>query len=375
MAVPPKRQLRFWGVGFAVFALALWLLGGTLAPFIAGAAIAYFLDPIADRLVRLGLSRTLATSVICVGVVLVVVIAFLVAIPALVAQGVALANDLPGYLATLREMIEARFPRILEEGSSLRAAVSGAQGSLREGALTVLNTALAGSLKVIDFILLLVITPVVAIYLLLDWDRMVARVDDWLPRQHAPTIRRIARDIDAVLAGFVRGQVSVCLILAAYYGSALASIGLPSGFFVGIVTGLISFIPFVGAIIGGALSIGIALVAFWDEPMWIVATAAIFALGQFVEGNILQPNLVGKSVGLHPVWLLLALSIFGALFGFAGLLIAVPVAAALGVLGRFALDQYLASPLYTGRASPPPPALPTPPAASGALGRQAPLDG
>jgi predicted PurR-regulated permease PerM len=182
---------------------------------------------------------------------------------------------------------------------------------------------------------------------------MVARIDGWLPRQHARVIRRLAREIDTVLAGFVRGQVTVCLILAAYYGGALALIGLPSGLFVGILTGLISFIPFVGAILGGALSIGIALFTFWGAPVWILVTLGIFALGQFIEGNILQPKLVGGSVGLHPVWLLLALSVFGALFGFAGLLIAVPLAAALGVLFRFALGQYLESPLYTGRPRPP----------------------
>lgn len=352
MPVSRRRQLRFWGIGFVAFALVLWLLGSTLVPFIAGAAIAYFLDPLADRLQRVGLSRVLATTTICLAAVLVVVLAFVLAIPTLVGQAVSLAEALPEYLASLRELLQSRFPAVLDDGSPLREAISGAEGSLREGALTVLNTALVGSLAVIDYILLLVITPVVTVYLLLDWDRMVEKVNGWLPREHAPVIRRLGREIDAVLAGFVRGQITVCLVLGAYYGTALALIGLPSGFFVGALSGLISFIPFVGAIVGGVLSLGIACVSFWDQPVWIFATAAIYAFGQFVEGNVLQPNLVGKSVGLHPVWLLLALSVFGALFGFAGLLIAVPAAAALGVLGRFAVESYLASPLYTGR--PPP---------------------
>ncbi len=353
MAIEPKRQLLIWSVGFVIFILVLWLLGSTLVPFIAGAAIAYFLDPVADRLERIGLSRTLATAVISIGTLLIFAMGFLFAIPALVGQAATLIEDMPGYIESARGLLEQRFPGVLDDTAAFRDALSGAESRLNEGLMTVLNGALAGSLKVIDFILLMVVTPVVTVYLLLDWDKLVARVNAWLPRQHAGTVRRLAGEIDEVLAGFVRGQVTVCLILGAYYGAALALIGLPSGFFVGILAGVISFIPFVGAILGGILSIGIALVSFWDTPAWIVATVAIFAVGQFVEGNILQPNLVGKSVRLHPVWLLLALSVFGALFGFAGLLIAVPVAAAMGVIGRFAVDQYLASPLYTGRAQPP----------------------
>ena len=216
------------------------------------------------------------------------------------------------------------------------------------------NTVLVGALGVVNVLLLLVISPVVAFYLLLDWDRMIAKVNAMLPREHALTIRGLARDIDVVLAGFVRGQLTVCLILGSFYAVALMAIGLQYGFLVGLVAGMLSFIPYVGSATGLLLSVGIAAIQFWGEPLWILATAGIFLFGQFVEGNVLAPNLIGKSVGLHPVWLILALSVFGALFGFAGLLVAVPVAAALGVIGRFLIEQYLASPLYTGRAPPPP---------------------
>jgi predicted PurR-regulated permease PerM len=183
---------------------------------------------------------------------------------------------------------------------------------------------------------------------------MIAKVNAMLPREHALTIRGLARDIDTVLAGFVRGQLTVCLILGTFYAVALMAIGLQYGFLVGMIAGMLSFIPYVGSATGLVLSVGIAAIQYWGTPVWIVATAGIFLFGQFVEGNVLAPNLIGKSVGLHPVWLLLALSVFGTLFGFAGLLVAVPVAAALGVLGRFLIDQYMASPLYTGRAPPPP---------------------
>jgi predicted PurR-regulated permease PerM len=196
------------------------------------------------------------------------------------------------------------------------------------------------------------VVPVVAFYLLLDWDRMIGVIDAHLPRDHAPAIRQLAHEIDAVLAGFVRGQLSVCLILAVFYAAALMAAGLQFGLVVGVVTGLISFIPYVGAIIGGVLSIGLALFQFWDTPLWILVILAIFAAGQFIEGNILVPRLVGGSVGLHPVWLLFSLSVFGALFGFVGMMVAVPVAAAIGVLARFGLRAYREGLLYRGRSGP-----------------------
>jgi predicted PurR-regulated permease PerM len=197
-------------------------------------------------------------------------------------------------------------------------------------------------------VVFLIIAPVVAVYLLVDWPRLIARIDELLPRDHAPVIRELAHDVDRAVAGFVRGQISVCLILAVYYSAALMSVGLTYGLVVGTVTGLISFIPYIGAIVGGALSIGLALYQFWGEPFLIGLVVLIYAVGQVLEGNVLVPNMVGRSVGLHPVWLLFALSAFGSLFGFAGLLVAVPVAAALGVIVRFFLDQYRQSLLYQG---------------------------
>jgi predicted PurR-regulated permease PerM len=201
---------------------------------------------------------------------------------------------------------------------------------------------------VINAVVFIVVVPVVAFYMLLDWDRMVARVDEILPRDHAPTVRHLAREIDRVLAAFVRGQISVCLILGTFYAVALMLAGLNYGIVVGAIAGAVTFIPYVGAIIGGALAMGLALFQFWGDWLQIGIVAGIFALGQFLEGNVITPKLVGNSVGLHPVWLLFALSAFGSVFGFVGMLVAVPVAAALGVLARFAIDQYKQSRLYLG---------------------------
>ena len=348
MPVSAKRQARFWGVGLAFGALFLWLLAGTLIPFLAGAAIAYFLDPVADRLERLGLKRIYATVIICIAGLLAFVLVLLLVVPAALSQIQALVAAVPDYIEQTEQLLAARFPELFEESSSLRRSLGSMEDSLRDGGLAAVNAVLVSSLALIDFIVILAITPVVAFYLLLDWDSAVAKIDAWLPRQHAPTIRRLAGEVDSVLAGFVRGQLSVCLILGTFYAVALMAIGLPYGFLVGLTAGLISFVPYVGTFVGGVMAIGIALFSFWGTPALIIATAGIFAFGQFVEGNFLSPKLIGASVGLHPVWLIFALAVFGALFGFAGLLIAVPVAAALGVLGRFAVEKYLASPMYIG---------------------------
>jgi predicted PurR-regulated permease PerM len=343
-----RGQARFWGVALLIAALFLWLLAGTLVPFLAGAAIAYFLDPVADRLERLGFGRITATIIISIAGLFVFGLFLVFAVPALVNQAQTLVAAVPDYIERTEAVLTARFPDLFNEYSSLRRSLGSMEESLRDGGIAAVNAVLASSLALLDFVVIIAITPVVSFYLLLDWDRAVSKVDGWLPRQHAPTIRRLAHEIDEVLAGFVRGQLSVCLILGTFYAVTLMAIGLPYGFLVGLAAGLVAFIPYLGSFVGGVLAIGIAIFAFWGQPGWILATAGIFGFGQFVEGNILSPKLIGASVGLHPVWLIFALAVFGALFGFAGLLIAVPVAASLGVFGRFAIERYLESPLYTG---------------------------
>ena len=181
---------------------------------------------------------------------------------------------------------------------------------------------------------------------------MISRVDELLPRDHASEIRKLASEIDRTLASFIRGQGTVCLILGTYYALGLGLIGLNFGLVLGFIAGLVSFIPYVGALIGGSLALGLALFQFWGQWVWIGAVGVIFLIGQMAEGNILTPKLVGESVGLHPVWLLFALSVFGAIFGFLGLLVAVPMAAMIGVVIRYALAQYKEGRLYRGLSVP-----------------------
>ena len=348
MGLSTQDQVKYWGVALAIFTAFIWLMGNTLLPFVVGAAIAYLLDPVADWLEEHGLGRAAATALVTFIVALVVALAVLIVVPLLANQVQALIEGIPAMVATLTTFLTERFPALFDEESAIRKALVSMEDSLRSGGLVVIQTVLTSSLKLLDFFLLLVVAPVVAFYLLMDWDRMIAQIDALVPREHVATVRDLATQVDRVLAGFVRGQLTVCGILGTFYAVALGLIGLQFGVIVGLFAGLISFIPFVGSITGGVLSIGLALFQFWGEWHWIAAVAAVFGIGQAVEGNILTPKLVGDSVGLHPVWLIFALSAFGSLFGFAGMLIAVPVAAVIGVMGRFGIRQYKDGRLYQG---------------------------
>ena len=348
MALPVNTQLKAWGIASAVFLVLLWALGDVMMPFVLGAAIAYFLDPVADRLQMLGCNRAAAVSIITLVVIFIFVIMALLVIPTLVEQALALFNIAPDLLRDLRDFLTDRLPSILNEDSTLHQSLTAIGETIRERGAQLLQSLLTSAASLINIALLFVIVPVVAFYLLYDWDRMVATIDDMLPRDHAPVIRDLAGQIDQTLASFIRGMGTVCLILGTFYAAALMLVGLQFGLVVGAVAGLVTFIPYVGALVGGTLALGLALFQFWGDWLSIALVGGIFALGQVIEGNVLTPKLVGSSVGLHPVWLIFSLSVFGMLFGFVGMLVAVPVAASLGVLARFFIAQYKHSRLYRG---------------------------
>ena len=349
-----RRQMWFWFVTLLVSIVFLYVFRSILLPFVAGMALAYLLDPVADRLESLGASRLIATFVILLVFVIMFVLVLLLVVPILSNQLYDLIQRIPDYVTRLQTVLANADSRWLKDLIGENSA--NIQGSvntlLQQGAgwLSALLASIWNSGKaLVDIISLMVITPIVAFYLLLDWDRMTTKVESWLPRDHKEELGEIAGDVNAAIAGFVRGQGTLCLILGTFYAVSLTSVGLNFGLLIGMFAGLISFIPFVGSILGMVVAGGVALVQFWPEYTWIVLVLAIFAFGQFVEGNILQPKLVGKSVGLHPVWLMFSLLAFGALLGFTGLLIAVPVAAAIGVFVRYGLNKYLSSPFYLGR--------------------------
>ncbi len=351
MALPVRDQMKYWGVAGLVLLLALWQLGNVILPFIVGGAIAYFMDPVADRLEKAGLSRAAATGTISIIALLVAILIMLSIVPTLVKQLTSLVNDAPEIFRRLQAFLLQRFPELQDETSTMRQTLENIGMVIQSRGGELVNTVIGSAISVISAVVFIVVVPVVAFYLLLDWDHMVKRVDDALPRDHAPVIRRLASEIDGVLAAFVRGQISVCIVLGVFYSVALMLAGLDYALVVGAIAGGVTFIPYVGALVGGALAIGLALFQFWGDPVSIAIVAGIFAIGQFLEGNVITPRLVGNSVGLHPVWLLFALSAFGTLFGFVGMLVAVPVAAAIGVLARFGIERYKSSRLYTGLAT------------------------
>src|SRR5215212_4111723 len=358
--MPVQRQIGFWLAALVVAALTLYLLREVLLPFVAGMALAYVLDPVADRLERLGLGRLNAKILILALLVLAFVLALVLLIPLVAHQLAAFIANLAGYVERLHALIAEQGGPLIEKlggGGALADMQKSIGDVVRQGAAWIagfLRGLWSGAQAIISVFALLVVTPVVAFYLLVDWDHMVAVVDGWLPRRHRDTIRTLAREIDRAIAGFIRGQAAVCLILGTFYAVGLSLIGLNFGALIGMSAGLLSFIPYVGSLTGLVLSVGVAVVQFWPDCTWIGATLGIFITGQLIEGNILSPKLVGTSVGLHPVWLMFALFAFGALLGFVGLLLAVPLAAIAGVLGRFAVRQYLASTVYHGSRSGPP---------------------
>ncbi|MBF0562438.1 MAG: AI-2E family transporter [Alphaproteobacteria bacterium] len=347
----PRPQL-FWFAGLAVMLAALFLLRSVLLPFVAGMAVSYFLDPLADRLERWGASRTLATTLITIAFVLLAATALMIMVPLFADQMGKLVVRIPDYLHTLDHWLRPILVRLsakLNHADRVRldAAASGFAGDAMKWLGGLVTELWHEGLNAINILSLIFITPVVTFYLLRDWDRMVASIDLWLPRRHIATIHQIFRDIDRAVAGFVRGQAIMCLTLGTYYALGLTLVGLEVGLVVGFFAGLVSFIPYLGTISGFIISM---ILAFGQFTNWvdIALVVLVFAIGQVLESYVLQPRLVGRRVHLHPVWLMFSLLAGGALFGFLGVLLAVPIAAVIGVLARFGLNRYLAGPLYQG---------------------------
>ena len=351
-----EKQLWFWLTVLALFIGAIALLKDILLPFVAAIVIAYFLSPIADRLQAIGLNRALS-AVLIVGIVAVlVVLALVLLVPVLVDQLRQLAATLPDEMQRGRQSVEEVARSWL--GSNFPAF---------QGALDRLNneiaqnwTAFAGAVMasiwnrgvaLINFAALLLITPVVVFYLLIDWHPMLARIDKALPRDHAPTIRRLAGEINDAVAAFIRGQGAICLTLGIFYGLGLSWAGLDYGLLIGLTTGLLAFIPIVGWTIGLICAASLAIVQFWPELAPLAKVVGVLVAGIAIDTAFLSPRFVGGKIGLHPVWLIFALFVFSYLFGLVGTLVAVPLAAAIGVLVRFAVDVYLGSSVYKGASS------------------------
>jgi predicted PurR-regulated permease PerM len=352
MPLSREGKLGVWLLILAVFVFLLVELRTILLPFVVGMAIAYFLDPISRRLERAGVSRTLATVLITLGFFVLVGVLIVLLAPIVEDQVVRFAHRVPDYIAQLvqkgepvwRTMQTYLSPQDVEK---LRSAAGDYAGTMAGWLGAFFKRLVSGSLAVVNVLSLVFITPVVTFYLMRDWQGVTKRVNSWLPREYAPTIRQQLHEIDLILSGFVRGQAMVCLSLGAFYGIALTAVGLDLGLVVGFGAGMVSFIPYLGSISGFIIGVGLAFAQTqgWTLPAMV---AGVFIAGNLLEGNVLSPKLVGEKIGLHPVWVIFALLAGSALFGFLGLLLALPVAAVTGVLCRFGLSRYLASSLYGG---------------------------
>lgn len=355
-----RNQVLIWVGLFTAAILLLWVFRPILLPFVVGLTLAYLLNPAVNWLQKLGLGRSWS-SMLVLSLVLVLLGGMLLAlVPLVAAQIGGLIAGLPGYVSDLQALLRQWAPQFTEwlgpqRTAQLENSLADLLGRGVEFAGIVTATLAQSGLTVINTIAVLFITPVVAFYLLVDWEGMVKKVDDLLPRRYRGEIRGILVDIDRAMAGVIRGQGSVILVLCAYYATSLTLAGLNYGLAIGLIGGLLSFIPYVGFLVGFALSMTVALVQFWPEQwVFVLVILAIYAVGQFLEGNILYPKLVGQSININPVWLMFALFAFGLLFGFVGLLLAVPLAAITGVLTRYALTKYQQSSLYLGSDELPP---------------------
>lgn len=347
-----RNQMVFWIGAAVVLGLLLFLLRGVLLPFVLGMAIAFLFDPLADRLEAWGLSRVVATSLITAGFFLLLVAALVLLVPVIANEVRAFSAALPGYMDRARQLLDTpaldRLRQMIASpaNNSQPEQFSGMIGDVTGWLAGLLGQAVSGGLAVFNILSLLFLTPFVSFYFLLDWDRMVARIDALLPRKYAVTIRGLAQQINETLAGFVRGQTIVCFLLAVFYGVGLSLAGLKFGLIAGIIAGALSFVPFLGALTGLVISLGLAFVQYWPHLTPIAIVVAIFVAGQTLEGNFLTPRMVGKRVRLHPLWIIFALLAFGSLLGFTGMLLAVPLAAATGVLVRHGLLVYRQSQIF-----------------------------
>lgn len=354
MATQVKGTYVFWVAALVLALAAMFLFGDILLPFGVGLILAYILDPLADRVERLGFSRGYATLIIFGGLILAIVLILVLLIPLLAEQFAEFIKSLPAIIKALQDFTSTQIARLHDAlGPQMAAKLKTLQNPidpiLRDAGTvtaTFLGSLWVGGQAVFGAISFLVVMPIVACYMLYDWDHMVAVIDHYLPRRDVVRIRTMASEMDDILAAYLRGQALICVILGLIYCAGLMVMGLNFSLLIGLGAGLIAFVPYVGNIIGLGTALLVAFAQFGPSFAPLAGVVAVFAVGQFIDGYILQPRVMGRAVGIHPVWLIFALYAFGSLFGFVGVLLAVPMAACIGVLLRHALHYYKNTKLY-----------------------------
>jgi predicted PurR-regulated permease PerM len=364
----PGRSIVFWMAVLVVPIAVVVLLRDVLLPFVAGAVLAYLLNPLATRIERLGVDRLIATLII-IGLTLIIFVVLLVlALPVVARELAHFVENVPLYTRRLHTLASVSgqpwVRKIIGEGlAEAQRSVGNLTTLASEWIGTFLRSLWSGGRALFSIFSFAIVTPIVASYFLYGWKNMIASIDNWAPPSRREIVRGLALEIDDRVLGFVRGQATLCVILAMLYGVALWLIGLKHGALIGFASGIMSFVPYLGSLLGLTVSTCIAIAQFWPNWTLIALVPLVFFVGQSLADYAFALYLIGGRVHLNPVWMIFALFAFGYFLGFIGLLIAVPAAAALGVLVRFALRQYYASPLYASAfedSSPSADRLPTP---------------
>lgn len=350
MTSTPPRWVWF-ALGIVLLLAFFVSVSGILLPFVVGLAVAYLLDPLADRMEAWRLPRWLATSIAIVLFFGLLIGVFIAIAPMLRDQVMGFAQALPAYIDKLRQLIVG----LIDEAGGSRQAetlVQQSGGKVVEWVGAHVGQLLASGIAFFNLLSLILISPVVAFYLLRDWDIIVARIYSWLPRAHLATIRQLLGEIDYALSGFVRGQFLVCMALAVLYAAGWSLLGLNYALVLGLIAGLLAFVPLAGPFFASALAVLVALGQFGTDWLKVGLVYGVFVIVQAIEGSILTPNLIGNRVGLHPAWVIFAIFAGGELMGVLGIFLAVPVAAIVAVLSRWLLQRYLASRLYDDGSQP-----------------------
>lgn len=346
-----KNQAIFWAATTILVAAFVWLFSPILLPFVAGITIAYLLNPLLIRLGKFKLSRTLATILILTAFLAVVVTLAFLLLPPLYKELVELAERAPDYIDLLWKRFEPYMEMVEQTvdeqdlNQSISSALKDNVSSALSAGSNLFESLLNGGRALAGFLTFVVVTPLVAFFMMIEWSAITAWIDDVLPRHSHDTVTTLLSRIDKKIAGFIRGQLLVSLSLGIIYAVSLSIAGLEYGFIIGLAAGALSIIPLFGSTVGLLISVVVAWLQS-GEILFVAIIAGIFFFGQFLEGNFIAPKLIGQSVGLHPLWILFALMSGGALLGLVGMLIAVPVAATAGVLFSFAIDQYRDSEYY-----------------------------
>jgi predicted PurR-regulated permease PerM len=348
-----EKHLWFWLSALVLLVAAIALLKEILLPFVAAIIIAYFLNPLAESLQKRGFSRGWSAALIVGLGAVSVALALIMLVPLLLDQVRRLVTVLPDEMQRFKVFVEGLAQNWFGPSyPSFQGVIERLSSEVSQNWTTFVGSIMASvwtrGMALVNFVALVLITPVVVFYLLVDWHPMLARIDQALPRDHAPTVRRLAWEVNEAVAAFIRGQGTICLMLGVFYAAGLSWAGIDYGLLIGLTTGLLAFIPIVGWLLGLIAASAVALVQFWPDLVPLAKALGVLVAGIAIDAAFLSPRFVGGKIGLHPVWLIFALFVFSYLFGFVGTLVAVPLSAAIAVLVRFAVEVYLDSAVYKG---------------------------